>query len=89
MLKEYVFDTGVKPFSFDPPAAMASLPGYRDSGNGVYVVPFTCEEVPEEYKFEFASDFPDIKPNENYIVREIVGKTALLSKYAYFIKIVS
>ncbi len=86
MIKEYQFNTGVKPFDFNPHAGMAFMDGFRDSGNGVYVIPFTCEEVPENYKFLLACDSLDYLINqEDYLIREILsGK--LISKYAYFIK---
>lgn len=84
MIKEYVFNTGVKPFDHNPPAAMAFMKGFRDSGNGVYVIPFTCEEVPNNFKLEMATDNM-IEENENLIRREILSGN-LISKYAYFKK---
>jgi hypothetical protein len=84
MIKEYTFNTGVKPFSHNPPAGMAFMSGFRDSGNGVYVIPFECEEVPEGFKCVMACDSPDIKGD--YIIREILPGSRMLSKYAYFVK---
>ena len=84
MIKEYWANTGVKPFDYDPPAGMAFLDGFINSGNGVYVIPFTCEEVPENYKFEMACDITNYPNTEDYLVREIVSSTRLKSKYAYF-----
>lgn len=86
MEKEYTFNTGVKPFDFNPPAGMAFIKGFRDSGNGVYVIPFMCEEVPETSKFKFACDTLEYPGNENYIIREIQPGSKLKSKYAYFTK---
>ena len=84
MIKEYTVNTGVKPFNYNLPAGMAFMEGFRDSGNGVYVIPFTCEEVPENFKFDFATDFLH-EESEELIRREILSGN-ILSKYAYFTK---
>jgi hypothetical protein len=98
MIKEYTFNTGVKPFSHNPPAGMAFMSGFRDSGNGVYVIPFECEEVPEGFKFAIGCDYDDIpfdyiksfnqniKTMDDVIIREILPGSRMLSKYAYFVK---
>jgi hypothetical protein len=86
MIKEYTFNTGVKPFDFTPPAGIAFMKGFRDSGNGVYVIPFKCEEVPKNYKFILACDFKNYPIKGDVIIRKIKGESALKSKYAYFIK---
>lgn len=84
LIKEYTFNTGVRPFDHNPPAGMAFIEGFRDSGNGVYVIPFTCEEVPSNFKFSFAAN-TFYEDSEDLLRREILsGK--LLSKYAYFKK---
>lgn len=82
-MKKFTFNTGVRPFDHHPPARMAFMKGFEDSGNGVYVIPFYCEGVPDGVTFKFACDDPDFYPEANYIVREI-HDSALLSKYAYF-----
>jgi len=87
MIKEYLFNTGVKPFSFSPPAAMAFMSGFRNSGNGVYVIPFKCEEVPKGYTFSFTSNESNSTYNKHCIVREIQSESRMLGKYAYFTKI--
>lgn len=84
MIKTYYANTGVEPFSFDPPAGLAFMDGYIDSGNGVYVIPFECEEVPSNYKYEFSCDILDYPNTKDYIIREITHCKALKSKYAYF-----
>lgn len=84
MLKEYVFNTGVRPFDHNPPAAMAFMPGFRDSGNGVYVIPFQCEEVPENAKLQYTTD-TFFEETPGFIRREIVESIAIKSKYAYFV----
>lgn len=86
MIKEYTFNTGVKPFNHNPPAGMAFMKGFRDSGNGVYVIPFQCEEVPKEYKLELCCDDLNYPIQGEYIIREILPGSALISKYAYFLK---
>lgn len=65
---------------------MAFMKGFRDSGNGVYVIPFRCEEVPAQYSAYMACDTPDIHLEQEFVVREILPGSRLLSKYAYFIK---
>lgn len=82
MLKEYTFNTGVRPFDHNPPAGIAFMKGFRDSGNGVYVIPFHCEEVPDNAKLEYAADNP-MPGTEHYIKREMFN-TVLKSKYAFF-----
>jgi hypothetical protein len=81
-MREFTFNTGVKPFYHNPPAGMAFMKGFRDSGNGVYVIPFYCSDVPENATFKYASDHFE-KDTEQSICREI-HKSALLSKYAHF-----
>lgn len=83
MLKEYTFNTGVKPFDFNPPAGMVYISGYRDSGNGVYVIPFMCEEIPKEYSLSHCCD---VDYKENCIKREIQKGSRIISKYAFFAK---
>lgn len=92
MIKTYQFNTGVRPFDFDPPAAMALMNGFVDSGNGVYVIPFRCEEVPDNYKFILACDSMDYPKDaspldgKDYLIRRIRPGSAMQAKYAYFIK---
>ena len=83
-IKEYHFNTGVRPFDFNPPAGMAFMEGFKDSGNGVYVIPFECEEVPEGAKHTFSTD-TFFEESPGFIRREIVKSIAMKSKYAYFI----
>lgn len=85
VIKEYIFSTGVRPFDHNPPAGMAFMKGFRDSGNGVYVIPFTCEEVPKDFHFKYASDVLE-EETETKIRREILTG-AMVSKYAYFLKL--
>lgn len=85
-IKEYRFNTGVRPYDYNPPAGMTFMEGFRDSGNGVYVIPFTCEKVPNNFKVSFASDILH-EENENLLRREILSGR-LLSKYVYFKKII-
>lgn len=89
MLVEYTFNTGVRPFDHEPPAGMAFMTGFRDSGNGVYVIPFMCEEVPEGYKLEMACDSADYPMQCDHVVREIAPGSRMMSKYAYFTKTTS
>ena len=81
-MKKFTFNTGVKPFDFTPPAGMAFMKGFEDSGNGVYVIPFYCKDVPDNAIFKYACN-NDIPGSENLLKREIFN-SALLSKYAFF-----
>lgn len=75
-MNTFYFNTGVK--RNDNPHVGV------DSGNGVMVIPFDCEDVPSNAKFAFASNYPNQKDNDpNFIVREIHNST-LVSKYAFF-----
>lgn len=82
-MKRFTFNTGVKPFYFNPPAGMAFMKGFEDSGNGVYVIPFYCNDVPDSASFKYASDHFE-KDTETTICREIYN-SAIVSKYAHFI----
>lgn len=81
-MKTFNFNTGVKPFDHNPPADMAFMKGYKDSGNGVYVIPFDCKDVPDGATFAYACDH-NIPGDEDLIKREIFN-SILISKYAYF-----
>lgn len=83
-MKTYHFNTGVRPFDFDPPAGMAFMKGFKDSGNGVYVIPFDCEEVPKGYRPTICCDILDYPNTDDYIIREIEPGSALKGKYVYF-----
>jgi len=82
-MTRFLFDTGVKPFEFTPPAAMATMKGFVNSGNGVYVIPFYCEDVPKQAVLKHCCDqfIPD---TDEMICREI-HNSILISKYAHFI----
>ena len=82
-MKKFTFNTGVKPFNFNPPAGMAFMKGFEDSGNGVYVIPFYCKDVPDNAIFKYSSDIFEEDTNES-ICREIFN-SVLMSKYAHFI----
>lgn len=84
MLQEFTFNTGVKPFDFTPPAGLAFIEGFRDSGNGVYVIPFYCKDVPPGASFKHASDHFE-KDTKESLCREIFDSPRIMSKYAHFI----
>lgn len=77
------FSTGVKPYSHVP-AVPVGKHEFVD-GNGVKIIRFYCEDVPQGAQFQFASPYPNCKEAayEHWIVREIVDG-GLASKYAYF-----
>jgi hypothetical protein len=83
-MKTYYLNTGVRPFDHDPPAGMASMKGFVDSGNGTYIIPFDCEEVPEGAKPFMACDSPDLKKEDNDVIVREMFNSRLLSKYVYF-----
>lgn len=77
-MKTFYFNTGVKIWT-NP-----HIKGGIDSGNGTVVIPFDCDNVPDNAVFMFASDNPYLETgNKSVIVREM-HNTGLLSKYAYF-----
>ena len=83
MQREYYFNIGVKPYDFDPPAAMAFMPGFIDSGNGVYVIPFTCEEVPKGYK-PYQADSTYKEDTETTCCRRVIKSIGLKSLFVHF-----
>lgn len=86
MLQEFHFSTGVLPYSFSFFRPLTN-DEYIDN-NGVLIIKFYCEDVPEGYNFKFGAvsdNCPEAK-SPNWIVRPIVGG-GLLSKYAYFQKV--
>ena len=72
-LKEYLFCTGVK--ACDPNGIKGIV-----SPNGVMMIPFYCEGVPDGAIFKCASN----SILENGLFRAEIVKGGLLSKYAYF-----
>lgn len=78
-MKTFYFNTGVSITS-----GSTLTKGQIWSPNGVKLIPFECEDVPEGATFAFACDNPNLHPKAGYIVREIHNST-LLSTYAYFI----
>ena len=71
-LQEFHFSTGVKPYSHVP-AVPVGKHEFVD-GNGVKIIRFYCEDVPQGAQFQFASPYPNCKEAayEHWIVREIV-----------------
>lgn len=82
-MERFQFNTGVKPFNHNPPAGMAYMKGFEDSGNGVYVIPFYCKDVPDNATLKHCCE-EFIEDTDEVICREI-HNCKLLSKYAYFL----
>jgi len=87
-MQTFYFNTGVKPgIPANEMHRKDALPVALGKGqvwrNGTKQIPFDCEDVPTNAKFQLACDNPALPGYENYIVREIHNST-LLSKYAYF-----
>ncbi|HLO91600.1 MAG TPA: hypothetical protein VK172_10595 [Lentimicrobium sp.] len=85
-IKRFYFNTGVRPETvFNPPFPYEY---HRNKGNvirGTLLIPFDCDNVPDNASFYMACDNPELPEakNPNIIVREIVGGN-MVSKYAYF-----
>jgi hypothetical protein len=77
-MSTFYFNTGVKP----------NYPAPRGGKlfEGVWQIPFECNDVPEDAVFLYAANNPNLADNyENIICREIEGDKELLhSRYAYF-----
>ena len=54
-VKTFYFNTGV--YIWDNP----HIPGGINSENGVIVIPFDCEDIPDNVEFKFASDYDDLE----------------------------
>jgi hypothetical protein len=76
-MRRFTFDTGVHV------SVNSHISGGVVSPNGIVVIPFYCEDVPNNAEFMFASDYPDLDKGNNIIFREI-HNSKLISKYAYF-----
>jgi len=85
MVKTFYFNTGVTPQNGTPDNPIPLMEGQIWRG-GTKQIPFQCEDVPDGAVFKFASPYPDVQGHENYIVREILEGSAMMSKYAYFSK---
>jgi len=87
MKQKFYFNTGVKQSYSDKPWAKESTAkpekGTVFSPNGVMLIPFECDDVPENATFKFACDYPELA-TEKLICREIHNST-LISKYAFFV----
>lgn len=86
-MKTYYLNTGVKPFDFSPPAGMAFMDGFEDSGNGVYVIPFDCEEAPSNFR-PYKADNIFVEDTDDFICRKVLYSKVLKSKYVHFKKII-
>jgi hypothetical protein len=70
MQKTFYFDTGVRPYNFNPPVK----PYGRQIIRGTIQIPFICEDVPDNAFFKFACDngeLPEAK-HSNILVRKIL-----------------
>lgn len=81
-LRRFQFNTGVRPFDHTPPAGMAFMKGFEDSGNGVYVIPFYCEDVSDNAILKYAADQP--MPGDEHLLKREIHDSVLISKYAFF-----
>lgn len=80
MTKTFYFDTGVKPYNFSPPVKLVEGQILK----GTVQIPFDCDNVPANAKFEFACDSPTpINNHGNYFIAEMKN-TTMVSKFAHF-----
>lgn len=80
-MKKFYFNTGVS-IDNNP-----HIKGGIDSGNGTVIVPFECENVPDDAIFLFACDSPKVnrvRGGEEGIIHRKIHNSPLLSEYAYF-----
>lgn len=77
-MKTFHFNTGVKIW------VNPHIKGGIDSGNGTVVIPFDCDNVPENSTFMYACDNPNLENDNNNVICREIFNSGLLSKYAYF-----
>lgn len=76
-MRTFYFNTGVKVHN-NPTGPI----GGTLSTNGVWIIPFDCDDVPDNATFVYACD-SSTPLTKNTIVRKI-HNSGLLSKYAHF-----
>lgn len=79
-MSTFYFNTGVK-----PPSVMYGKQVWK---GGTKQIPFECD-VPEDYRFMFACDNPDLpEGNSEYweVAKIKPEEGGMLSEYAYFMK---
>lgn len=81
-MNTFYFNTGVKEGN-NPYLEKTAVKRNSLGGGTHYVIPFDCEDVPDNASFVFACDNPNLYPDAGYIVREI-HNSKLISKYAFF-----
>lgn len=62
-MRTFFFNTGVKIW------VNSSISGGIDSGNGTVVIPFDCEDVPENATFKYACDNKTNKAMKEYFLK--------------------
>lgn len=82
-MKKFIFNTGVRVYDHNPPVPI--MPGQELSSNGVKVIPFYCEDVPDNAIFKYASDSETLADDYPNVIRREIHHSVLNSKYAYFI----
>lgn len=86
-MKTYYFDTGVR-FPGNHTNPPLSLHGRQVVRGGNVQIPFTCDGVPDNAIFKFASSNPDADKTGKLLRVEIVDyglPGGLQSKYAFFL----
>lgn len=81
----FYFNTGVRVFVMEH-GDMGKPKYYAPTDkiiNGVRHIPFDCEDVPEGYKFDFASPYDNVPTHGDVIIRKM-NNTTMRSDYAYF-----
>lgn len=81
-MKTYYFSTGVKRYGHTP--ALPEIAGHIWSPNGVKLIPFDCEGVPDGASFAYACDNPELEDDNASMTVHKIHNSVLVSKYAYF-----
>lgn len=79
-MKTFYFNTGVRPYIHNPPVRVQT--GDIVSSNGVLLVPFQCEDVPDNSIFQFCCN--NIPPGSESLLKREMFNTNMVSKYAFF-----
>jgi hypothetical protein len=75
----------MKTFYFNTGVTIGSLSkGQIWSSNGVKVIPFDCEDVPDNAIFLHACDTDTFPPNCPHIIKREIHNSSLRSKFAFF-----
>lgn len=78
--KTFYFNTGVRAYAHNPPVPVCK--GEILGANGVILIPFECDDVPENAIFKFACDHRP--PYSDHLLMREIFNSSLVSKFAFF-----